>query len=168
MDYWNGGFLMGEAKRRRKLGANMHLVDPRRAMEQLDAAAAGKPMSLILLGAGLIQETVRNGTLAAKILAKQVTTERHLWRYAFMAWDRIRTGEYDPWGCTLCGREYSGLQRLSVFGVIDDPRAAPLPNKPAAMALVCTFCDCVSMEETQRRIEQTFGLTRVNAPDTRQ
>jgi hypothetical protein len=168
---------MGEAKqrqrggrrRRAELGANVSLVDPRKAMEQLNTTATvGKPMSLTLLGAGLIPQSIRDGTLQAKIMARKVSTERHLWRYAFMVWDRVRTGEYDPWMCTLCGRNYSGLRALSVLGVIDDPREAPTPNKPAAMALVCTSCDSVSTEETQRQIEQTFGLVGMNTPDTRQ
>jgi hypothetical protein len=81
-----------------------------------------------------------------------------------MVWDRIRTGEYYPWTCTLCGRDYSGLQTLSVLGIVDDPREAPRPNKPAAMAVVCGSCDSVSTEETQRRIEQMFGLIGTNAP----
>ena len=161
---------MGEAKQRRRraeLGANVSLIDPRKAMEQLNTiATAGKPMSLTLLGAGLIPQAIRDGTLHPKILAKETTTENHLWRYAFMVWDRVRTGEYDPWMCTLCGRNYSGLRALSVLGVIDDPREAPTPNKPAAMALVCTSCDSVSSEETQRRIEQTFGLVGTFTPDT--
>jgi hypothetical protein len=164
---------MGEAKQRRRrraeLGTNVSLVDPRKAMEQLNTTAtAGKPMSLTLLGAGLIPQAIRDGTLHPKILAKQTTTENHLWRYAFMVWDRVRTGEYDPWMCTLCGHDYSGLRALSVLGVIDDPREAPLPNKPAAMALVCGTCDGVSAEETRRRIEQTFGLAGTNTPGTRQ
>jgi hypothetical protein len=135
---------------------------------QLGAATTGKPMSHSLIGAGLILQAVQNGTLQAKIMAKQATAERHLWRYAFMVWDRVRTGECDPWSCTLCGRDYSGLQMLSVLGIIDDPREAPLPNKSAAMALVCAPCDNVSTEDTQRGIEQTFGLVGVNTPDIRQ
>ena len=66
-------------------------------MERLNTTATvGKPMSLTLFGSGLIPQAIQNGTLPSKILAKQATTERHLWRYVFMAWDRIRTGEYDP------------------------------------------------------------------------
>ena len=57
---------------------------------------------------------------------------------------------------------------LSVLGIIDDPREAPRPNKSAAMAVVCASCDSVSSEETQRRIEQMFGLVGVSTPDTRQ
>jgi hypothetical protein len=81
-------------------------------MEQLNpTAAAGKPMSLTLLGAGLIPQAIRDGTLQTKIMAEEPAAERHLWRYVFMAWDRVRTGEYDPWTCTLCERDYSGLRR---------------------------------------------------------
>jgi hypothetical protein len=160
---------MGEAKRRRaELGANMHLTDTHKAMERLDATTAGKPMCLTLLGSGLIAQAIRDGTLAKRIMAGQATTERHLWRYAFMVWDRVRTGEYDPWSCTLCGHSYSGLAMLSVLGIVDDPREAPCKDKPAAVAVVCTSCDSASTEETQKGIEQTFGLIRTNAPDTRQ
>jgi hypothetical protein len=162
---------MGEAKQRRhrraELGANVHLTSPHTAMEQLNpAATAGKPMSLILLGAGLILQAIQDGTLRAKIMVKQTTTESHLWHYAFMAWDRVRTGELNPWTCALCEHDYSGLQALSVFGVIDDPREAPLPNKPALVALVCGPCDGVSSEETRRRIGQTFGLIEVSTTNT--
>ena len=80
---------------------------------------------------------LQDGTLRAKIMVKQTTTESHLWHYAFMARDRIRTGELNPWTCVLCERDYSGLQTLSVLGVIDDPREAPRKNKPAVVTLVC-------------------------------
>jgi hypothetical protein len=70
--------------------------------------------------------------------------------------------------CTLCKRDYSGLRVLSVLGVIDDPREAPTPNKPAAMALVCTSCDSVSSEETRKKIERVFGLIGTSTTDTRQ
>jgi hypothetical protein len=157
---------MGEAKQRRRraeLGSNVSLIDdPREAMVRLTQGVsnmAGKPMSLTLFGAGLIPQAIQNGTLRAKTMAKKATAEQHLWRLAFMAWDRIR----DPWECTLCGRDYSGLPMLSVLGIVDDPREAPRQNKPAVMALVCTSCDGVSTEET-RRPKSEPGTSGSSAP----
>jgi hypothetical protein len=163
---------MGEAKQRRRraeLGENINLVETQQAMERLDATTVGKPVCLTMMGAGVIAGALLDGTLRAKIMARQATGERHLWRYCFMVWDRVRTGEYSPWACTLCGGDYFGLQRLSVLGVIDDPRRGSTPDKPAAMALVCTACDSVSQEETQRRIRQKFGLVKgMDAPERSQ
>jgi hypothetical protein len=147
---------MGEAKRRRQLGANISILKPQEAMERL--VTAGKPMSLSLIGAGLIHQGMLDGTLPAKLMAEEATAERHLFRYAFIAWDRIGTGEYDPWQCTLCSKDYSGLRPLSVLGIVDHARDAPLPSKPAVIALVCQRCDSVSTAETRRRVEQVFGL----------
>jgi hypothetical protein len=67
-------------------------------------------MSIMLLGAGLIPQALASGTLEAKLLAKEVTAERHLYRYAFGIWDRIRTGEYCPWQCSLCAKIMPGFR----------------------------------------------------------
>ena len=72
-------------------------------------------MNVALIGAGLIPRAILSGA----ILEKEATIQRHLFRYAFMPWDRIRTGEYEPWECGLCGKAYSGLTALSVFGIVD-------------------------------------------------
>jgi hypothetical protein len=145
---------MGETKHRRRveLGKNMNIVRPTEAIERLDAA--GEPMQVTLIGAGLVPAAITSGA----IMAKEITAERHLLRFAFMVWDRIRTGEYDPWTCSLCGRDYSGLTKLSVFGIVEHALGNPTPSKPAAMALVCEVCDCISTEETKRRLERLFGV----------
>ena len=105
---------MGEAKQRRrraKLGANVSLVDdPHEAMARLTQGVGntvGKPMSLALSGAGLIPQAIQR----AKIMVKQTTTESHLWHYAFMARDRIRTGELNPWTCVIWSATIPGSRR---------------------------------------------------------
>jgi hypothetical protein len=155
---------MGEAKRRRERGAtpideNITAYDTAEAaLRRLGGVDAGTPMSVALVGAGLITQAAQSGALEAKLLAKEATTERHLYRLAFSMWDRIRTGEHNPWECTLCAKHYTGLAMLSVFALIDHPRSAPVETKPALMALVCQACDSVSMEETTRRINEMFGF----------
>jgi hypothetical protein len=160
---------MGEAKRRRaareaftKIAENITICpDAAGAMRRLGGADAGTPMAIALFGAGLIPLELAAGTLEAKLMAKEATTERHLYRFAFSMWDRIRTGEHSPWQCSLCAKEYAGLPMLSVFALIDHPYAPPLPNKPGVMALVCQTCDSISTEETQRRLGEMFGLLPV-------
>jgi hypothetical protein len=61
---------MGEAKRRRRLGANVSILKPQEAMKQL-AVTAGEPMSLSLIGAGLIHQGMLDGTLPAKLMAEE-------------------------------------------------------------------------------------------------
>jgi hypothetical protein len=131
---------MGEAKRRRERGTkideNITAYDTAEgALQRLGAVEAGTPISVALLGAGLITQAAESGALEAKLLAKEASTERHLYRLAFSMWDRIRTGEHDPWECALCAKNYTGLPMLSVFAMIDHPRSAPVPTKPALMAL---------------------------------
>ncbi len=153
---------MGEAKRRRKIADNITICpDAADAMTQLGADKAGAPMGVALLGAGLIPLEIALGTLEAKLMAKEASTERHLYRFAFGIWDRIRTGEHSPWQCSLCAKDYAGLPMLSVFAIIDHPYDPPLPSKPGIMALVCQTCDSVSTQETRRRIGKVFGLLPV-------
>jgi hypothetical protein len=72
---------MGEAKRRRKLDKHITVCDDAgEAMQRLGAEKAGTPLSVALLGAGLIAQAARAGLLEAKLLAKEATTERHLYR----------------------------------------------------------------------------------------
>jgi hypothetical protein len=140
---------------------NISVLDTAKdALERL-RVEPGTPMSVMLLGAGLITQAAQNGTLKAKLFTKKATTERHLFRNAFSIWDRIRTGEHNPWQCSLCARDYSGLQMLSVLAMIEQARGDPVPSKPAVMALVCQSCDSVSTQETQRRIEKKFGFYSV-------
>jgi hypothetical protein len=156
---------MGEAKRRKrdvftKIAKNITVCpDAAGALKRLGGVEAGAPMSISLLGAGLIPQALASGTLEARLMAKEATTERHLYRFAFQLWDRIRTGEHSPWQCSLCAKDYAGLPMLSVFALVDRPRDLPLPNKPGIMALVCQACDSISTQETQRRISKMFGLS---------
>ena len=106
---------MGEAKRRAELGKNASMTSSRQALERLNLDTAGKPAHLSLIGAGLMLPAI----LLGAIMAEEATAERHRLRYAFMIWDRIRTGEYDPWACALCAREHSGLSKMSVLGLVE-------------------------------------------------
>jgi hypothetical protein len=159
---------MGKAKRQRKRDAFRKISknigvcpDATDALKRLGGVEAGAPMNIALLGAGLIPLALASGTLEAKLMAKEATTERHLYRFAFGVWDRIRTGEYCPWQCSLCAKDYAGLPMLSVFALIDHPRDPPLPNKPGIMALVCQTYDSISTQETRRRIDEMFGLSPI-------
>jgi hypothetical protein len=154
---------MGEAKWRRERGTkideNITAYDtaeeaPRPTVQRLLACLPPQRQAV----ARLITQAAESGALEAKLLAKEATIERHLYRLAFSMWDRIRTGEHDPWECALCAKNYTGLPMLSVFAMIDHPRSAPVPTKPALMALVCQTCDSVSTEETERRINEMLGV----------
>lgn len=135
----------------------MQVTDPRQALEFL-GVKAGTPLMVTLLGSGLIASALNDGSLRKKLMTKKVTHERHLFRYAFPIWDRIRTGEMNPWQCTLCAKRFSGLAALSAFALLDHVRDAPLPNKPGIMALICGACDSESTEQTKRQVFEAFGL----------
>jgi hypothetical protein len=95
---------------------------------------AGTHVCLTVIPAERIPQGVEDGTLTSA--AEPASVEEQRWRYAFIAWDRIRTEEPDSWSCSLCERDYSGLRMLSALGVIDDPRT-PGSAGPVDVALVC-------------------------------
>jgi hypothetical protein len=118
----------------------------------------GTHVCLTLITAERIPRAVEDGTLTEA--EEPATVEEKRWRHAFMAWDRVRTGDCDSWSCALCGRDYSGLRMLSVLGVIDDPRE-PLPG-PVDVPLVCASCASGNPEGIEREIASTLGLARRN------
>jgi hypothetical protein len=105
---------------------------------------AGTHVCLTVIEAERIPQAVEDGTLTSA--AEPASIEEQRWRYAFMAWDRIRTGDCDSWSCALCERDYSGLRMLSALGVIDDPRT-PGSAGPVDVALVCASCASGNVEE---------------------
>jgi hypothetical protein len=148
---------MGEAKRRRKIADHITIYDNAYdAMDRLGLARRGTPVSVMLIGAGLVAEEVNSG--GKRLLSRQNSTEVHACRLAFGIWDRIRTGECATWQCTLCRKAYRGLSSLSVFALADDPRQPPAENKHGVMALVCQRCDSVSPDETMRGVDKAFHL----------
>jgi hypothetical protein len=119
----------------------------------------GTHVCLTVIEAERIPQAVEDGTLTEA--AEPASIEEQRWRYAFMAWDRIRTEEPDSWSCALCGRDYSGLRMLSILGVIDDPRT-PGSAGPVDVPLVCASCASASPDEMEREIASTLGLARRN------
>jgi hypothetical protein len=79
-------------------------------------------------------------------------------RMAFSMYDRICTGEIDPWQCFLCARPFSGLERLSVLAFIEGTLGEPARSKPAIVSPICQACDSVSTEHTLQRVRRAFGL----------
>lgn len=155
---------MGEAKRRKKISEHITIIDGY-GLEEL-GLSRGALVSIMLIGAGLIAQEVFTG--GRRLLAKENSTEIHAYRLAFGIWDRIRTGEYNPWQCSLCAKSYRGLALLSVFALIDDPRKPPAKDKPGVMALVCHDCDCISTAETKLKVEKRFGLMTIETNNIRQ
>jgi hypothetical protein len=114
-----------------------------------------------VIGVERIPQAVEDGTLTSA--AEPAFTEEKRWRHAFMAWDRIRTGDRDPWSCILCRRDYSGIDALAVLGVIDDPRtdhsASRSSTEPVAVALVCASCASASPERlTQNKPQKKWVI----------
>jgi hypothetical protein len=134
-----------------------YVADTQEAAERL--SIVGTHVCLTVVAAGRIPQAVDDGMLTEA--AEPASIEEQRWRHAFVTWDRIRTGDCDSWSCTICERDYSGLQMLSVLGVIDDPRT-PGSAGPVAVALVCASCASTSPEEIEREIARTFGLVRRN------
>jgi hypothetical protein len=120
----------------------------------------GTHVRLTVIPAERIPQAVEDGTLTEA--AEPASIEEQRWRYAFMAWDRIRTGDCEFWSCALCERDYSGLRVLSILGVIDDPREPLTAAGPVDVPLVCASCASGSPEEIEREIAQTLGLARRN------
>lgn len=150
---------MGEAKRRR-IGKHAIVLPPREGLDML-GVGQGTRVAVAMIGAGLIARGLRDGTLQAKLQAREVTSERHLLRNAFSTWDRVRTCEYSPWECVVCARTFSGLTSLSCLAIIDHPADPPTPDKPALVCLVCAACDGVSTAATYDKLGQALGLMSV-------
>jgi hypothetical protein len=145
---------MGEANRRRQRGpsgGHMTRVD---SAEVRALLAAGEPINVNLFGAAAIHREV-----CWRTFDDLMAPERHAFRLAFQVFDRMRTGEIEPWQCTLCGGEHAGLRRLSVMAVIERTRGEPTPEKPGLVAPICQACDGISTAETTRRLHSMFGLS---------
>jgi hypothetical protein len=148
---------VGEANRRRRqsLGSAGHMTrtdspEVRALLEN------GQPINVNLFGAAAIQREVLSQTFE-----ELTKPERHALRLAFQVFDRMRTGEIEPWACTLCGREHRGLRRVSALAVIERAVGDPTPQKPGIVAPICHGCDSISTEETLRQIQSLFGLYSV-------
>jgi hypothetical protein len=158
---------MGEAKRKYCMGlggggngviaGNLTETGPRESI-RLMGALPGTPMSVALFGARLIPRAIEDGTMAAKLFDRRQSTDRHMWRLMFGVWDRVRTGEIDPWQCNTCRKSYSGLAHLSVMALVDCARDKPAKDKPGAIALICNTCDSISSEHTFDLVRRSFGL----------
>jgi hypothetical protein len=144
---------MGEAKRRRQSlgpGAHMTSADSSEVRALLEE---GQLINVNLFGAAAIQREVLSRTFD-----ELMAPERHAFRLAFQIFDRMRTGEIEPWACALCGREHAGLRWVSVLAVIERALGEPTPKKRGLVAPICLGCDSTSTEETMRRIQSMFGL----------
>jgi hypothetical protein len=143
---------MGEAKGRQGNYRFTSNNDPK-LMSLLEK---GQPINCWLIGAGY---------LMPKILAEGrawfIAPEQHVFRYAFSTYNRVMTGEIDPWHCFLCQRKFSGLGGLSTFAMLERSIGNPAQNKPAVAMMICHECDSVSTEETQRRVERAYGMIPV-------
>jgi hypothetical protein len=135
-----------------------YVANTQQAAERL--GITGTHVCLTVITAERIPRATEDGTLTEAL--EPATAEEKRWRYAFIAWDRIRTGDCDSWSCSLCERDYSGLPMLSVLGVVDDPREPLCAAGPVAVALVCTSCAGGRAEEMEREIARTLGLARRN------
>jgi hypothetical protein len=145
---------MGEAKfrRRMELGPNSSRVSAD-APQVRELLRKDEPINVHLIGAmRLVLD------LAAMTKEQFMAPEHHFKRLAFQCQDRIRTGEIDPWQCSLCEREFNGGLKLSCTAVIERMLGDPTPKKPGIVMPICHGCDSVSTEETQRLVMQYFGL----------
>src|SRR5215469_16390045 len=118
---------------------------------------AGEPFSIFLAGTGTIVKAIMS------LSQEEISAPEHIdLRLAFMTLDWIRTGEIDPWECALCARSFSGLRQLACIAVIRRARGGPLTrDNPAITPAICHRCDSVSTYEMRRRIERTYGLSRM-------
>jgi hypothetical protein len=98
---------MGEAKRRRQ--ANPEFTDNRHPVVRAMFATEGNPINVGLVGSGVIFACVMNGNFPFGVPGPEAAAMRR----AFGLWDRIRTGELEPWPCALCGAQHAGLDDLS-------------------------------------------------------
>ena len=140
---------MGEARRGRRQSHITEADSP----EVRAFLEAGQPINVTLFGAAAIQLE-----LLSRTVDELMAPERHAFRLAFQTFDRMRTGEIEPWQCTLCGGEHVGLGRLSAMAVLERALGDPTPEKAGLVAPICHACDSVSAAETSRRIQAMFGL----------
>jgi hypothetical protein len=115
-------------------------------------AEKDKPMSVALVGSGVILATV----LSRSMNLDSLDPQHRAIRLAFGTWDRIRTGEMATWSCFLCEASYAGLDELSCIGIISALLATR--KTPAVGLPICHRCDSTSTEHTKRRIAEMFPL----------
>lgn len=134
------------------------LTDIDGARQRLGLHGGNQPVLTTLVPVAAVLDAI---FLSGALMAKEATHERHVLRYAFMAFDRIRTGEVAAWHCTLCERRKNrGLRKLAKLGVIQHAIGDPVPSKPAVVALICKACDSDD-DELERRICKAFGFVPV-------
>jgi hypothetical protein len=146
---------VGEAKRRKPrqdLGPNGHMISAD-SPEVRALLEDGQLINVNLFGAAAIQREVLSRTFD-----ELMAPERHAFRLAFQMFDRMRTGEIEPWSCALCAREHAGLRWVSVLAVIECALGDSTLKKPGIVAPICQACDSASTAETVRRIQAAFGL----------
>lgn len=114
----------------------------------------GKPVLITLVPTSAVVVAALSG----KLLTAEATIERHVLRYAFMTFDRIRTGELPRWPCGLCAKSHRGLRKLRQLAVIEAAIGAGEPSKPAIVVLICTRCDHGDDDDLGRRIQAHYGL----------
>jgi hypothetical protein len=148
---------MGEAKRRREKG-NLSWTDNRDPRVLAIFEEAGEPISLALVGAGLIMPTV-----TAMPLDELMKPQHRALRLAFGVFDRIRTGEIEG-RCGLCSTRYN-VQGFSCYAVIERARGTSR-KKPALTLPICHSCDSVSTQETQRRVLEMFPMAGISKGGT--
>ena len=147
---------MGVAKRRRQADPDRDRYRFRNNRDPNIRAMFGKegsPINVALVGSGLIMALAATGLIPIGVPGAEAAAVRR----AFGLWDRIRTGELEPWPCALCERRHVGLDELSCIGVITPMDATP--KTPGIMLSVCQRCDSVSTEHTKHRITTMFPMT---------
>jgi hypothetical protein len=148
---------MGEARRRREKG-NISWTDNHDPRVLAIFEEAGEPISLALVGAGLIMPTV-----TAMPIDELMKPQHRALRLVFGVFDRIRTGEIDGI-CGLCGTRYN-VQGFSCYAVIERARGISR-EKPALALPICHSCDSVSTQETQRRVLEMFPMADISKGGT--
>jgi len=142
---------MGEAKRRQNNVSWTDNHDPRVLAIFEDV---GEPISIALIGAGLILPTV-----TATPFDELMKPQHRAMRLAFGVFDRIRKGEIEG-HCGLCGTRYN-VQGFSCYAIIERARGTSR-KKPALTVPVCHNCDSISTEETKRRVSELFPMAAIN------
>lgn len=148
---------MGEAKRRKnaKNAGNVFPATTGDPRIQAMFGSPGEPMSMALVGAGLIVPYI-----ASVPLDEIMQPQHRALRVAFAIFDRIRTGEVEGI-CFLCDarRDWRGF---SCYAVVERARGMSR-DKPAMVLPICHQCDSISTQETQRRIAERLPLVSVPA-----
>jgi hypothetical protein len=114
---------------------------------------AGEPISIALVGAGLIVPYI------ASVPFDEIMQPQHrALRVAFGILDRIRTGEVEGI-CFLCDAR-RGWRGFSCYAVVERARGMSR-DKPAMILPICHQCDSISTQDTQRRITERLPLAPV-------